>query len=344
MPNPLSLTDAADLIDVSIQKIWLKGTEKESQLYKQYFNVETGVDDYYLKDSSLTGLGFAGRIVENAQITASSPVQGFDKTYTQVQFGLVQSFSKPMWFFGIKKRNLESVVDELRKACSDKREQLCADRLDQSYNTSYSVSDVSGNWTATTTGGDGAALVSATHTREDGGTAWSNRVTDGSTVNMDFEYDALKAAIRTASLITNPVGKPMNVNLDTLVVQRGQSPHNRALEILGALNRGYIPGSADRDGVGLPKIDMSGGSSNVASYRIIALPWIQSNTSFWWMFDSSLKGAKYGLQYKEAQGVELEGPNLVFRTGEVQYKATMQFDLGHNDARNIVGSKNTNAS
>lgn len=76
MPNPLTLTDAADLIDVSIQDIWLKGSEKESQLFKQYYNVETGVSDYYLKDSSLTGLGYAGRVVENAAVTAASPVQG----------------------------------------------------------------------------------------------------------------------------------------------------------------------------------------------------------------------------------------------------------------------------
>ena len=45
-------------------------------------NVETGITDYYMKDSSLSGLGYAGRIVENAAVTAASPVQGFDKTYT----------------------------------------------------------------------------------------------------------------------------------------------------------------------------------------------------------------------------------------------------------------------
>ena len=332
MPNPLNLSDAADLIDVSIQQIWLKGSEKESQMFKQYYNVETGVVDYYLKDSSLTGLGYAGRITENAAVTAASPVQGFDRTYTQVQFGVLMSFTKPMWFFGIKKRNLERLTDEARKACSDKRELLCADRLDNSYSTSYSVSDISGNYTATVTGGDGLAFVSASHTREDGGTAWNNRVTDGTTVNMDFEYDALKAANRTAALVTGPQGKPTNINLDTLVVSRGFSVHNRAVEILGALNKGWIPGSADRD------------SGAVANYKIVALPWVTTNTLYWWMFDSSMKNATYGLQYKESQPIELEGPNLVFKTGEVQYKATMMFDIGHNDPRGWVGSKNTNAA
>jgi hypothetical protein len=63
------------------------------------------------------------------------------------------------------------------------------------------------------------------------------------------------------------------------------------------------------------------------------------------MVDSSLKNSEYGsLQYKESQGIEMEGPNVVFKTGEIQYKATMMFDLGHNDYRNIVGSKGTSAA
>jgi len=169
MPNPLTLSDAADLIDVSIQEIFLKGSEKESQLYKQICNVETGVTDYYLKDSSLTGLSYAGRIIENAAVTAQSPVQGFDKTYTQVQFGVLLSFTKPDWFFGIKKRNLTRITQEAVKACSDKRELLVFDRLDNGWATSYTVNDISGNYAVSIAGGDSVAMFSASHTREDGG-------------------------------------------------------------------------------------------------------------------------------------------------------------------------------
>ena len=286
----------------------------------------------------MSGLGYAGRIVENAAVTAQSPVQGYDKTYTQVQFGVLLAFTKMMWVFGIKKRNLQNITDEARKACADLREQRCADRLDQSYNTSYSANDIAGNYTITTTGGDGVALVSASHTREDGGANWNNRVTDGTTVNMDFDYDALKAAHRTAALVPGPMGKPMNVNLDTLVVSRGYAVDNRATEILGAINKGWIPGSADRDGAAARP------DGSAPTYKIVRLPWIQTNNLYWWMFDSSMKNDRYGLQYKESQGIELEGPNLVFKTGEVQYKATLMFDLGHNDPRGIVGSKNTNAA
>jgi len=122
-----------------------------------------------------------------------------------------------------------------------------------------------------------------------------------------FEYDALKAAVRTASRILGPTGKPLNVSPDTLVVSRGYGPHLRALEILGAVRRDYIPGSADRDAPG------------VAAYKVIAIPWITTNTGYWWMLDSRMKGPRFGLQYKESQPIELEGPNKVFRTGEIQF-------------------------
>ena len=150
--------------------------------------------------------------------------------------------------------------------------------------------------------------------------------------NKLFEYDALKAAHRTAALVTGPQGKPTNISLDTIVVSRGYAVHNRAIEILGAMNKGWMPATADHDGSGVP------------TYKIIALPWVTTNTLYWWMFDSSMKNATYGLQYKESQAIELEGPNLVFKTGEIQYKSTVMFDLGFNDPRGWVGSKNTNAA
>lgn len=346
MAVPMTLTDAANLIDLSIQDIWIKGSAQETELYKQYYNVETGIVDYFFKDSSITGLGYAGRVVENAAVVAAAPVAGYTKTYTQVHYGQLMPFTKFTWFFGIKKRNLEAITAEVRKACSDLREQRCADRLDQSYNTSYTATDSSGSYAVNVAGGDGLSFVSASHTREDGGTAWNNRVTDGSTVNNAFDYAGLKAAFRTAALVPGTTGKPLNINLDTLVVSRGYAPHNRALEILGALNKGWIPGSADRDQAGLPAgYGSASGATGVATYKIIANPWIQTNTGYWWMFDSTMAmSPRYGFNYKESQPITLEGPNIVFKTGEIQYKATMMFDIGHNDPRGWVGSKGTNAA
>lgn len=331
-----TLGDAVDLTDVAIQKIFLKQTDLEKKsYYDQYYHVERGISDRYMKDSSLSGLGSASRIVENSTIVSEAPVQGFDKTYTQVEYGKLMPVTKQMWKFGIQKRNLERVAQALKNACLRAREELCADRLDNSFATSYSKSDDGGSYTVTTTGGDGAAFITNAHTREDGGSNWNNRITDGTTVNMDADYDALKAAHRTASLVLDPKGKKMDVNYDTIVCFRGSTVAFRFKEILGAIRAGgkqSIPGSADNDAAGVP------------AYKIIELPYIETNTNYWWMFDSTMVGPEYGLQYKESQGIQLEGPNVVFKTGEIQYKSTMMFDIGHNDARNWAGSKNTNAA
>jgi len=326
-----TLGQATDLTDKAIQNIWIKANKREL-FYPKYYNVETGISDYYVKDSSISGLGLAGRILENAVVTAATPVQGYDKTYTQVQYGVLFSVTHMMWKFGIKKRNLENLVQQARRAVEDKIERLCADRLDNSFATSYNCEDISGEYLVTISGGDGVAMISNAHTREDGGSNWNNRVTDGTTVNMAWEYDALKAAHRTAALIPDPRGLKMNVNLDTFIFSKGYANHQRAVEMLGAMKRNYMPGSSDWDTAGVP------------DYKIIALPWVNTNTDYWWGFDSSLKSAQYGLQFKESQPISLEGPNVVFKTGEIQYKAVTIFDLGFNDARNFVGSKNTKSA
>lgn len=72
-----TLGDAVDLTDVAIQKIFLKMTDLEKKsYYDKYYNVEKGVVDRLLKDSSLSGLGSASRIVENSIIVSEAPVQG----------------------------------------------------------------------------------------------------------------------------------------------------------------------------------------------------------------------------------------------------------------------------
>lgn len=257
-----------------------------------------------------------------------------NKFDTQVFMGKMASFSLMDWKFGIKRRKLESVVQDLKNACIRKKERLLTEYLENSMaaTTSYTVSDDAGNYTKSVVGGDGVALVNASHTREDGGTAWSNVVTDGTTSNMDWEYDALKAAHRTASLIRDGKGNLMNVNLNTLVFRKNSSNYFRAMEILGAIKKGEIPGVADNDGAGTP------------AFQILGLPYLTStNQAYWWGFDSSMMGPDYGLQCFESQDIQLEGPDTEFKTGTIYYKSTMAFDYGHNDGRNWVGSTGANA-
>jgi len=74
MSAPLNIAQAADLVDLSIQKVFLKSSEPEAQ-YKKYFNART-TEDFYEKDSSLSGLGEADFVDENSVIVSDVPVQG----------------------------------------------------------------------------------------------------------------------------------------------------------------------------------------------------------------------------------------------------------------------------
>ncbi len=332
---PMFIDQAADLYDPSIQKMFLKMAKDDATMYQEYFNVETGVEDLIRKDSSLSGLGEADFVgAENGVIPGDSPVQGFDKSYTQEMVGVLMAFTWKDWKFGIQKRKMESVVKELRAAVIRKRERLCAERLNNAFATSYAASGINGTRTITTTGGDGLAAASASHTREDGGANWSNIVTDSSgTVNVPFDYSGVKSAHRTAANIPDPKGNPMMLNLDTLVCVNGSQTYFKAQEILGAIKKNLIPQSFNHD------------SAAVLPFKVIALPpQYVSNTEFWGMFDSKLKGNEYGFQFLESESIMLDPVNIVYKTKELQYTSHTAFDLGHNDPRNWVFSKSTSAA
>lgn len=332
---PMYITDAVDQYDPAIQKMFLKTAALDKEMYKEYFNVETGVEDLVRKDSSLSGLGEADFVgAENAVIAGDSPVQGYTKTYTQEMVAVLMAFTWKDWKFGIKKRKMEAVTKELRMAIVRKRERLCAERVNNAFVTSYSASGLNGARTITTTGGDGLAAASASHTREDGGSNWSNIVTDSAgTVNLPFDYAGLKAAHRTAAAIPDPKGNPMDLNLDTLVCAKGSNVSFKAKEILKAIAKGEIPGSMNHDGAG------------VGAFKIIELPrQYMTNTEYWAMFDSSKVGPEYGFQFLESTPVTLDAPNIVYKTKEIQYTAYTSFDLGHNDPRTWVFSKGTSAA
>lgn len=80
MPAPLNIAQAADLVDLSIQKVFEK-TSAPEVMYSKYFNTRT-TEDYYEKDSSLSGLGEADFVAENSAIVSDIPIQGYDKLYT----------------------------------------------------------------------------------------------------------------------------------------------------------------------------------------------------------------------------------------------------------------------
>lgn len=326
MSAPLTIGQAADLVDLSIQKIFLKTSEPEAQ-YKKYFNFRT-TTDYYDKDSGLSGLSESDFVDENGVIMSDTPVQTYDKTYTQEMVSILLPITYKMWKFGIKKRDLENITKDLKTADLRKREKLCAERLINSFETtSYTHSGQSGNKTITVSGGDGLGFIDDDHTREDGGTNMNNYVYDGTTYNLPFGYAGLKAAHTTSAAFVDPRGNPMTASLDTVVCKKASSVAFKAKEILKAIQNNKIPESNDNDGSGVP------------AFKILELDYLTQDAR-WWMFDSSKMDDRNGFQFIESEAITVDPVNVVYKTKELQTSSHSMFDLGFNDgARSWVGSK-----
>ena len=326
---PFDLDAAADLTDLSIQEIWLKSPADLKEYHKEYYYVEP-VKDYITKDSSITSISTFSKIPENGSIPADSPHQGFDKTYTQSFFSGMLRITRPMWRYGIQARRLESLVRELKNDALRFKEQVLANVFVNGGATSFTESSGKFAYAVTNTGGDGVAFQSASHTREDGGTNWSNTVSDGTTSNMDFDYDAWKAALKTAQAIKGGVGEILDIRLDRVFCKSESSVHHRAQEILKSIQRGENPVSADR----LGSIDQA--------FVIAQNPYLSSDV-VWGAFDSSKIGPKFGLQLKEGMPLQLDPQFIDYDTKEIKYSAGADFAYGFNDARSWVRSTGANA-
>lgn len=326
---PFDLDAAADLTDLSIQEVWLKSPADLQEYHKEYYYVEP-VNDYIVKDSSITSISAFSKIPENGSIPADSPHQGFDKTYTQSFFSGMLRITRPMWRYGIQARRLESLVKELKNDAIRFKEQVLANVFVNGGSTSYTETSGKFAYAVTNTGGDSVAFQSASHTREDGGTNWSNTVSDGTTSNMDFDYDAWKAALKTAQAIKGGIGEILDVKLDKLFCKKESSVHHRAQEILKSIEKGEKPGTSNRDG------------SISSAFSITANPYLSSDI-VWGAFDSSKIGPKFGLQLKEGMPLALDPQFIDYDTKEIKYSAGMDFAYGFNDVRNWVRSTGANS-
>jgi hypothetical protein len=324
---PATLSEFKDLVSEDIQNIFVKrGTLKTPNIDK-YFNV-TDVQSYYTKDSSVSGTKKAKYVSENASVVYDAPVQGFNKTYTQKKYADGLKISDQLWKFGIEFRKITTLVESLMDSMIEKVEDDGAEMLNNGFSTSFT--DENG-LTVSTAGGDSVAYFSSAHTREDGGPAWNNIIYDGTTYNMDFEYDALKALRYTAAAVLGPRGQTTDFTPDTLVCKYGSSVHSRYEEIQGAIARNMIPGGDENDAaakVGLPKL--------------ITLRHLD-NDGYYFAFDSRYKNDVYGLQWKWAQRPKLLEPETEYDTQLYKQQAIMFYDRGANDMRNWYGSKGTNS-
>jgi len=326
--TPFDLDAASDLTDLSIQEIWIKSPADLEEYHKDYYYVEP-VSDYITKDSSLTSISTFSKIPENGNIPADSPYEGFRQTYTQSFFSGMLRITRPMWRYGIQTRRLEAIVMELKNDAIRFKETVLANVLNNATSTSFTETTGKFAFPVTNTGGDGVAFQSSSHTREDGGTNWSNVITDGTTNNMSFDYGAWKAALKTGQAILGGVGEIIDLDLDRILCKKNSSVHFRAQEILKSIQKGENPLTASRLGA----LDRS--------FSIAPNPYLTSDTA-WGAVDSGKISPKFGLQMKEGMPLVLDPQFIDYDNKEMKYSAGADFAYGFNDARILPWSTGLN--
>ena len=238
--------------------------------------------------------------------------------------------TRPMWRYGIQTRRLEAIVMELKNDAIRFRETVLANVLNNATSTSYTDTTGKFAFSVTNTGGDGVALMSTSHTREDGGPNWANQITDGTTVDMNFDYNSWKAALKTGQLIFGGIGEILDLDFDSVICKKKSSVHFRAEEILKSIQRGDNPLTANRLGA-ISK-----------SFDILDNPYLTSDTA-WGALDRGKVGPKWGLQLKEGMPLTMDPQFIDYDNKEMKYSAGADFAYGFNDARIILWSTGTNS-
>lgn len=335
MGNPLiggilDQSTASDLVDLSIQNKWVKAPEiPDAENFRKFCNVITGNPDETYKDTSISGAGRFqkqgnGSDGENAIYPKDKPIQGNDKSITMSEFSAQIEITKRMWIFGLKKNGIENIVQDYKKRARVRRETDCENFFDNFDATTY-VSEE--GLTINIAGGNSVALGSASQTREDSGTNNGNIITDGTTTNMDLDYDALKAMHRTAKRIKGLRGEEYNVSIDTVWVPKDEAIHFRAIEIKNAKG---IPASMNND------------AKAIKDFTILPLAYI-SNTAYWGGIDTSLVNGMHGIQYIETQDITLSEQMRDDDNGAFKYNVTAIYETGFNDYRPYNFSDGTNS-
>lgn len=208
--------------------------EQYQELYSRIMNVQTS-DRSIEQTTQVSGVGLLTAIGETESINMDRPVQGFDKTYKHVKYGLAVPTSQEMIEddkFGLVQNAHRSLARSTRETI-----EILAAGI---FNNAFSGSHL---------GPDGVALCSASHPLVKSGGTQSNVGT-----SADLSYTSFQLALTDFETMRDSAGLLHRVPVKTLMV----APANRwiAAELLRSGDR---PDTANR-------------ATNTLKYAIDGLP------------------------------------------------------------------------
>jgi len=296
----------SDLLTPGFREIYDNNFSEVPMQLEKLFHVNTSekADE---RDSSVSDFGLAREVQEETPIPYEDPIQGYDKTYTHLKYGLGYKVSQ------------EAYDDDLYRIFNKKPARLgramnrtAEDLASQQFNNAFSTSAVS------TLGPDGLPLASTVHTRSDGGSTQSN----ASATGLTFNETNLETAIIAMRKQLDEKGQKINIYPKKIIVP--VELRKTAHQIVDSPARS---GTADND-------------VNVYKNQFEIIDWLYlTSTTAWFLVDPSAHQLNWFWRKRPA----LKQDEL-FDTEVGVWKSTMRVSRGNSDWRGFWGSKGDGAA
>ena len=311
--------------------------------WNQYQHTTTGV----------TGLGMGQVIADGAVPASDAPIQGFTKTFTQGIFTQRIRITKQAFYYLFQAKDAKKIdalikakVLSLKDSIQLLQNYYAQSILANGWATSFTFTPIGGfqgSVTVDTTGADSVAYWSASHPREDGGTAWSNIVSSG-TINPVFSFTALLAARGQQADKKDGRGLPLvGTKLDTFMFQDQSTAFFLATSLKKTLESGKYPSAIP----GTTGTFVDGNPTE--SFEVIGLTRFGSSSTgvtsiMWFGFDSAMKNEDYGFKYIESMPLDIS-PFMEDFSGNMDQisTATLYCQFGASDLRGFMASNGTAA-
>ena len=291
----------AKLLWPGLNAIWGKEYNDYPVEWDKLFEKNTS-DRAYEEDVSLSSFGLATVKNEGAPIIYDTERQGFTSRYNHVVYALGFIVTREIFEDDQYGKVGAQKAKALARSMRQTKEIVGANVYNRAFNASYA-------------GGDGAALISASHPNVAGGT-FSNKIS----VDADLSEAALEQAVIDIAGFRDDRGLLIAAKPEKLVI-----PYQLQFEtkrILGADGR---VGTDLNDPNVLKDMGIFG---NVVTNHYLTDP------DAWFI----LTNVKDGLKYFERRGDAFEMDND-FDTENAKFKATARYSFGWSDPRAIYGSQ-----
>ncbi|CAB5220163.1 hypothetical protein UFOVP239_72 [uncultured Caudovirales phage] len=301
MAAPMRSTDFRSIVEPILNECFDGVYDQRADEWSRVFREEDGIPRNYHEEPVLYGFGAAPQLPDGTPVTYQQGGVLFLKRYLYKVYGLAFALTKVLVEDGDHIRIGQVYARHLAQSLVETKELLAANVLNTAFNASYP-------------GGDGVALISASHPIVNG--TFSNQLSTAAVLSQT-SLEQMLIQIRQA---VDNNGKRIRLVPRQLVVAPGNIFQAEVL-----LKSVLRTGNANNDINPIKSIGLLDEGAAVLSR-------LTSSTA-WWVQTDAPEGFKLLMRRRLEKTMEGD-----FETDSMRYKATERYDVGFTDPRCAYGT------